>query len=491
MDAFVAYEQYTSNNEWISASRSVFLSNQIPYMFFGGTSNQQNDGKAAQTAYRNIFGRLAYNYDEKYLVDFTLRRDESVKFADGRRTGVFPGISAGWRLSKESFIKDHFRFIDQLKLRASWGMAGSDAVSDFQYLQTYVLGSGYGFGTQPQSYPTINSSGIANPFITWEVSNNTNIGLEGSFKNSQFGFEVDYFISKRNNILAKKNASVPTYTGLALPDQNIGKTQNQGVELLLKYNNRIAKELTYNVNFNFTYVKNKVLFRDESPLIPDYQKAAGHSIDAYTLYKANGIFHTQKELDDAPAKYPGTRVGDIRYVDFNADGVINSKDRVKMNESPIPELIYGLTLGIKYKGFSVNTLLQGQAKAKVWLNPTTRNGNINIPVWMYKDRWTATNPGGNMPRAFNNRSETVNELTSDFWLRDASFLRLKTVEIGYTIPERTVRNLGIQNLRLYVSGFNLLTFSKMDGDYDPEMNNALGVYYPQTRIFNAGVNLTF
>ncbi|HEX9510308.1 MAG TPA: TonB-dependent receptor [Puia sp.] len=491
VDAFVAYEQYTNNNEWISATRSVFLSNQIPYLFFGSTSNQQNDGRAAQTAYRNLFGRVAYNFDERYLVDFTLRRDESVKFANGRRTGVFPGISAGWRLSKESFIKDHFPSIDQLKLRASWGQAGSDAVADFQYLQTYVLGTGYGFGTQPQTYPTINSSGVANPFITWEVSNNTNIGLEGSFKNGLFGFEADYFISKRNNILAKKNASVPTYTGLVLPDQNIGRTQNQGIELLLKYNNRITKDLTYSLNFNFTYVKNKVLFRDESPLIPAYQKAAGHSIDAYSLYQTDGIFHTQKDIDDAAAKYPGTRVGDIRYVDFNGDGVINSKDMVKMDESPIPQLIYGLTLGVKYKGVSVNALLQGQAKARVWLNPTTRNGNINVPKWMYQDRWTTDNPGGTMPRAFNNRSETVNELASDFWLRNAAFIRLKTVEISYTIPERMVRNLGIQNLRLYVNGFNLLTFSKMKGDYDPEMNNALGVYYPQTRIFNAGVNLTF
>ncbi len=491
IDAFAAYEQFSMYTETISATRSIFLTDQIPYLFFGGTDNERNDGSATQTAYRNLFGRVAYNYQEKYLVDFTLRRDESVKFAEGRRTGVFPGISAGWRLSEENFIKDRFKSIDQLKLRASWGQAGSDAVNDFQYLSTYVLGPGYGFGVQPRNVPTINSSGVVNPFITWEVANNSDIGLEGSFKNGLFGFELDYFISKRNNILAKKNASVPVYTGLSLPDENIGRTKNQGIELLLKYNKVITQDLSYYLNLNFTYVKNKVLFRDESPLTPDYQKSAGHSIDGYLLYKSDGIFHTQKELDDTDAKFPGTRLGDIKYVDYNNDGVINSKDQVRSNESPVPQLIFGLTFGARYKGFALDGLLQGQARAKVWANPTTRNGNINIPLWMYEDRWTANNPEGTMPRAFNNRSETVNELFSDFWLRDASFLRLKSLEVSYSLPQKLISHLGIQNLRFYVNGFNLLTFSKMKGDYDPEMNNSLGVYYPQTKIYNAGVNLTF
>jgi len=491
IDAFVAYEQYDMNYEFISAKRSVFLSDQIPYLFFGGTQNELNDGSAGQTAYRNMFGRIAYNFKEKYLAELTVRRDESVKFPTDKRVGYFPGISAGWRISEETFIKDNFHFINNLKLRGSWGQAGSDAVGDFQYLATYVLGQGYAFGSQAQTNPSISPSGVPNPFITWEVANNSNIGLDGDFWNGKFGFEVDYFISKRSNILAKRNGSVPNYTGLVLPDENIGKTKNQGIEILLKHHNRISNDFSYDVSSNFTFVRNKVLFRDEAVNIPDYQRQAGHSIGSYLLYQTDGIFKTQADLDKTAAKYPGTQLGDIKYVDVNGDGKINSKDMVMVNENPTPEIIFGFTLGINYKGFAINSLFQGQADAKVLVNPTTRNGNINIPLWMYNDRWSSNNTNGNMPRAFNNRSETVNELASTFWLRNASFIRLKTVELSYLFSNRSLKNLGIEQLRIYTNGFNLFTIDKMQGDYDPEMNNSLGVYYPQTKIYNVGVNLTF
>jgi TonB-linked SusC/RagA family outer membrane protein len=491
VDAFVAYEQYEMNYDLISAKRSVFLSDQIPYLFFGGTQNELNDGTAGQTAYRNIFGRVAYNYKEKYLAEVTLRRDESVKFPSDTRVGYFPGISAGWRISEEKFMKERYPFINNLKLRGSWGQSGSDAVGDFQYLATYVLGQGYAFGSQAQTYPSITPSSVPNPFITWEVANNSNIGLDGDFLNGLLGFEFDYFVSKRSNILARRNGSVPSYTGLVLPDENIGKTVNRGIELFLRHHNRIGKNFGYDISGNFTFVKNKVLFKDEAANIPDYQKQEGHSIDSYLLYETDGIFATQDELDKEPAKYPGTQVGDIRYVDVNHDGKIDSKDKVMVNENPTPQIIYGVSIGLNYKGFAVSSLFQGQGRAKVIVNPMTRNGNLNVPLWMYEDRWTADNPNGKMPRAFNNRSETVNELPSTFWLRDASFMRLKTLEISYLVPGKIVEKLGISRFRIYANGFNLFTIDKMQGDYDPEMNSSLGVYYPQTKIYNVGINLTF
>jgi TonB-dependent starch-binding outer membrane protein SusC len=491
IDAFVAYEQYSMNYDVMSAQRSVFLTDQLPYLFFGGTQNELNNGSAGQTAYRNTFGRIAYNYKEKYMAEITMRRDESVKFAPDKRVGYFPGISAGWRISEENFIKNNFHFIDNLKLRGSWGQSGSDAVGDFQYLATYVLGQGYAFGSQATTSPSISASSVPNPNITWEVANNSNIGLDGDFWNGLLGFEMDYFWSKRSNILAKRNGSVPSYTGLVLPDENIGKTLNQGIEILLKHHNRISRNISYDISGNFTFVKNKVLFKDEAANIPDYQKQAGHSIDSYLLYETDGIFETQADLDKTPAKYPGAQVGDIKYIDVNGDGKIDSKDKVMVNENPTPMVIYGLTLGINYKGFSVSALMQGQADAKVLVNPMTRNGNLNIPLWMYDDRWTIDNTKATMPRAFNNRSETVNELPSTFWLRNASFARLKSLELAYSISSELLKNLGISQLRIYVNGFNLFTIDKMKGDYDPEMNSSLGVYYPQTKIYNLGINLTF
>ena len=491
IDAFIAYEQYDMNYELISAQRSVFLTDQLPYLFFGGTQNELNNGTADQTAYRNTFGRIAWNFKEKYMAEVTMRRDESVKFAPDKRVGYFPGFSAGWRLSEEGFIKNHFNFIDNLKLRGSWGQSGSDAVGDFQYLATYVLGQGYAFGSQAVTSPSISASSVPNPNITWEVANNSNIGLDGDLWHGLLGFEMDYFWSKRSNILAPRNGSVPSYTGLVLPDENIGKTLNQGIEILLKHHNRLSRNLSYDITGNFTFVKNKVLFKDEASNIPDYQKQAGHSIDSYLLYKTDGIFETQADVDKTTAKYPGTQVGDIKYVDVNGDGNIDSKDMVMVDENPTPRIIFGLTIGINYKGFSISSLIQGQAEAKVLVNPMTRNGNLNIPLWMYNDRWTIDNPNAKMPRAFNNRSETVNELPSTFWLRNASFARLKTVEVAYSISPALLKNLGITQLRIYANGFNLFTIDKMKGDYDPEMNSSLGVYYPQTKIYNLGVNLTF
>ena len=491
IDAFVAYEQYDMNYELITAQRSVFLTNQLPYLFFGGTQNELNNGTAGQTAYRNTFGRIAWNLKEKYMAEITMRRDESVKFAPDKRVGYFPGISAGWRISEEDFIKKHFNFIDNLKLRGSWGQSGSDAVGDFQYLATYILGQGYAFGSQAVTSPSISSSSVPNSNITWEVANNSNIGLDGDLWHRLLGFEIDYFWSKRSNILAHRNGSVPSYTGLVLPDENIGKTLNRGIEILLKHHNRLSRNLSYDISGNFTFVKSKVLFKDEASNIPDYQKQAGHSIDSYLLYETDGIFSTQADIDKTAAKYPGTQVGDIKYVDLNGDGKIDSKDKAMIDQNPTPRIIYGLSIGINYKGFSISSLIQGQGEAKVLVNPMTRNGNLNVPLWMYDDRWTIENTTAKMPRAFNNRSETVNELPSTFWLRNASFVRLKTLEVAYSISPEFFNKLGITQLRIYANGFNLFTIDKMKGDYDPEMNSSLGVYYPQTKIYNLGINLTF
>ena len=493
ISAFAAYEQYSTNNEWISASRSTFLSNQIPYLFMGAADDQKNDGSGYEYAYRNFFGRAAYAYNSKYLLDITLRRDESLKFAPSNRTGWFPGISAGWRLSEEAFVKKNFKSIDNLKLRASWGQMGSDNVSDYQYLASAAIraaGSSMVLGANPAVVPTLYLTGTSNPDISWEVANTYNVALEGSLWKGLFGFELEYFYSKRSNILATRNASVPTYTGLVLPAENIGKAQNQGVEVLVTHRNHIGL-LRYDIGVNVTYTANKILYMDESANIPNYQRREGHPIDSWLVYKTNGIFNNQKEFDETPVKRAGAQLGDIIYVDVDGDNAITDKDKVRLYASSLPKYTFGIPMNFEYKKFDMNLLWQGQEGAKTYLNPTERNGDINVPLWLYNDRWTtATGETATMPRAFYHRSETYNTITSDFWMKDASFIRLKSLQIGYSLPENIISKLSMSSVRFYVSGFNLLLFDKIK-DYDPEVVNNLGVFYPSTKVYNLGVRVIF
>ena len=493
LNAFVAYEQYSFNSEWIQATRSTFLSSQIPYLFAGDPNTQKNDGSGSEYAYRNVFSRIGYNFNEKYLVDFTLRRDESLKFPKDNRVGYFPGISVGWKISDESFIKNRLKFVDHLKIRASYGQMGSDNVGDYQYLATaalYGTFDSYVLGYPPSLVSTLYFIGTPNPLITWEVANSYNLGIDGSLWQGLLGFEVDLFLSKRSNILAARNASVPFYTGMTLPSENIGKAQNQGIELLLTHHRTIG-DFSYDVSGNMTFTTNKIIFMDESPFVPDYQRREGHPIDSWLLYRTDGIFNTQEEFDATPVKRAGAQLGDIKYIDVNEDGVIDNLDMVRVYDSPMPKFFYGLNLDLAYKNFQLTMLWQGQAGAKTYINPTTRNGDINIPLWMYDNRWTPENAeNATMPRAFYHRSESYNNLASDFWLRDASFLRLKTLELTYSLPTSLVSKISCSNIRVYVSGFNLLLFDKVK-DYDPEIVNGLGIFYPATKVYNMGVRVTF
>lgn len=493
ISAFAAYEQFSMNTEWINGTRSSFLSDQIPYLFMGAIDGQKNDGSGSETAYRNYFGRIAYAYDSKYLLDFTLRRDESLTFPPDQRVGWFPGISVGWRLSEEDFIRNNYKMIDNLKLRASYGQMGSDNVGAFQYLASAALRPGTEsmvFGPEGAVVPTLYITGTPNPNIHWEVANSYNVAVEGSLWNGKLGFELEYFFSKRSNILARRNASIPLYTGLSLPDENIGKAQNQGFEILLTHANRIG-EFKYDVGVNLTHTANKIIYMDESPRTPDYQKREGHPIDSWLVYLTDGIFNTKDKFDNTPVKRAGAQLGDLVYVNVDGDNSISDNDRVRLYSSSLPKYTFGIPMNFEYKNFDLSLLWQGQAGVKTYVNPTTRNGDINIPMWLYENRWTPETAGtATMPRAFYHRSESYNTISSDFWLRDASFLRLKTAQLGYTLPKRISEKASMSLVRFYVSGFNLLLFDKMK-DYDPEVVNSLGVFYPSTKVFNIGLMVTF
>ncbi|HEX7467797.1 MAG TPA: SusC/RagA family TonB-linked outer membrane protein [Methanobacterium sp.] len=476
------YEQRKGQGNTFEAFRSNYVSTAIPQLFAGSSdkNNQANDGSGAESARLNYFGRVTYDFAGKYLAQFIFRYDGSQNFPKNNRFGFFPGISLGWRLSEETFMKK-FEFINNLKIRASYGEMGNDQVGTFQYLNTYRFGNNYVIGNSDVT--GLVQAGVPNPDITWEVAKTYNLGLDATLWKGLLGIELDLFKTRRSNILTKRTAVIPDYTGLLLPDENIGIVDNKGFELILSHNNTIG-ELKYSLSGNISFARNKVIFADEVPAAETYQLATGRPIGSQLYYVSMGIFENQAQIDAYP-HFIGTKPGDIKYKDVNKDGVINSLDQIRINQTATPEIVYGFNASLVYKKFNLSIFLQGQENAKVFIggnftNMTYSQGNFSD--WRAENHWSPDNStNATMPRASDGTSDN-NSLNSTQWLLDAGFLRLKNVEIGYKLPH---------NLRIYLSGNNLVILhdhmSKQG--FDPETTGFW--YYPMLRTYNIGLDLTF
>jgi TonB-linked SusC/RagA family outer membrane protein len=491
ISAFVAYEQSETKDASFSASRLNFLSTDLPELSQGGSlpTDYGNSGSSFRTARQNFFGRVNYSFKGKYLAEFQLRYDGSSIFPEGNRFGFFPGISAGWRLSEEPFIKK-LGFVDNLKLRASYGQLGNDKVTTYQYLDQFGLQSGlFATGDPAGNVTGIGFNKLANPNITWEVAKKYNIGLDGTlFKN--FSFVLNFFKEDRSNILAKRSSSIPVLSGISsdqIPDENIGSVENKGVEIELNYSGKI-NDFGINIGGNFTFAKNKIIYLDEAPNTISYQKYTGMPIGSDLFYQASGIFRSQSEIDNYP-HLPGTVPGDLKYLDYNGDGIINASDRVRSDLTAVPQIVYGITAGVTWKDLDLTVLFSGQARSQQYLLPDA--GTIgNFPSSWADNRWSPTNPDGTYPRVTDRSSTTYESYRNTFWLRNTAFLRLKNIQLGYSLPKNFVSKINLAGVRVYTSGFNLLTFTSLK-DYDPEGADANGYFYPQQKIYNIGINVTF
>ncbi len=482
LSAFLAYEQNQTRTDNFGGRRTGFESAQIDQLFAGSQANQQIGGSAAQGARQNYFGRASYGYKDKYLAQVIFRYDGSQIFAEGKRFGFFPGASLGWRISEEDFLKGN-RVISNLKLRASYGLLGNDRVAQYQFLNIFTYGNGY--VVNGQDVQALNPGVAANPNITWEKQANADVGVELGLFQNRLTFEGDVFYNKRTDILAYRNVTVPQYTGLILPTENIGRVDNRGFDASLTYRTawRGAK---FNIGGNVTYARSKVVFIDEGNVFSQsYQKLEGQPLGALLVYDAIGIYQTADQLRQTPG-LAGSRVGDLIYRDVNGDGVVNSDDRIRLGRNATPQMQFGLNLGVDWKGFDLTALFQGQAQA---VQEITYNFSLgsNGPDYFLSNAWTPTNTGASLPRI--GRSKQTNTL----WVRDVSFVRLKNIELGYTLPRTLLSKVGIQTLRFYVNGYNMLTFDKLkkDGLPDPENVNIQGWQYPLTKSVNFGLNLTF
>ena len=489
-------ETRTGGLENFDAYRRYFVSTAIPQLDAGGTNALNNGGTAEHNARLNYFGRVNYNFSEKYLAEFVWRVDGSYIFAEAGRYGFFPGLSVGWLLSEEDFWQNSLSSITEyVKLRASYGVTGNDRIDPWQYLSTYSFNDENVVFDVSTEHRALVESRIPNPDVTWEVAQQMNVGIDASFLNDKLFVTADYFNYNRSNILWVRNASVPASTGLTLPRENIGKVRNRGFDFDISYENQ-AGDLTYTISGNGGYAKNEITFWDESPGAPSYQQSTGNPMpsdpdhpDDDLYYQAIGIFSDQGAVDNYP-HWPGARPGDVIFKDVNDDGVINADDRVRSDKNNIPTFTGGISARLQYRQFDLSVLFQGMGGAVRYLRFEASGNFGNYLLSDYEDRWTPDNTDGTKPRMYDRIDQYYRSQRSTYLLHKTDFVRLKNVELGYNLSDNLISRINIQNLRIFVSGFNLLTFSPGYQDFDPEDDRTGGLNYPLQRIINAGLSVT-
>lgn len=504
ISGFVGYEQQSSKSRNFWAQRRGFPTADHSELFAGSDDGQQSSGSSSEAATVSYFGSLSYDFNKKYFVDLTLRRDGSSNFGPSKRFGTFPGVALAWAINEESFMQN-IKWLNALKLRTSYAEMGNDRIAPFQYLTRYNYGGPvnaarpnyYVFGVAGTSYNGYTSANVPNPDVTWETAFMRNIGLSFTVLSNRLSGDINYFHQKREGILVTRAEAIPDAAGLTLPAENIGKVNNFGLEIEMLWRDKIGK-VDYNIGFNFTQAKNEVKYLAEAADTPEGLKREGKPLDSYVIYPTNGIFRDQAEVNAATVKLPGTVEGEPYYIDTNEDGVINSKDRIRKFTSNVPEIQYGIAGGLNYKNINFNFLFQGQAKAEM-LVFFDQNGAK--PDYVFNERWTPNNRNSRYPRAFGAGDAFSSSLSgnadnfegADFWLRDASFLRLKEIELGYTFNKDKIK---IGDLKVFARGFNVLTmFSDIYKlGLDPEAtgyNNFRGATYPSLKTYTFGVNFSF
>ncbi len=455
----------------------------------------------------SLFGRVSYNYDEKYMLQATIRRDGSSRFGPNNKYGTFPSVSVGWNIMNEKFMEQTQGWLSNLKFRASWGKNGNDNIGDFQYTVLNAMGNNVLFGNPAIKQIGSKASTTANPSIKWEESEQTDFGLDFGFFNQALTFTVDYYIKKTNGMLM--TMPIPSYVGESKPIGNTGDMENKGIEFELGYKWNIS-DAHFAIKANATYTKNTLKNLGNESGFLDYDGVQGFTggslargsngmpFPYFYGYKTNGVFQNYNEVNsyvnaDGGLIQPSARPGDTRFVDINGDGQITSDDRTMIGKGT-PDWNFGLNFNADWRGFDFNMFFQGVAGADIF-DATYRTDVTagNYPTYML-NRWTGEGTSNKYPilRAGDNTNWQV----SDLYIVDGSYLRLKNISLGYTLPRSLTRQISIERLRFFVMAENLVTWTKYWG-FDPEISSggkSLGIdkgVYPQARIWTVGLNLTF
>ncbi len=505
ISAVFIYEQYegaTNNFSLYRWTFPLFAKDQ----FFAASQDQKNIGAGGQETEDgrlSYIGRLNYEYADKYLFSASFREDGSTKFAPGKRWGFFPSVSAGWVISKENFFIDHriSDFVYMLKIRASFGMTGNDSVGGWAWQDTYNVGGSYYLGSSGTVMPGLTYAGIPNPNITWEKSKAYNIGFDANFLN-HFNLTADLWFKRTYDILGPRILALPVEFGGTMPNVNYGETNSKGFELELEYKNMIGQSFSYAIKGNIGLSTNKVVRKDVAANAQWVDDPNGKTMGYLTAYDCAGIYRTQDDLNQEPAGFTifgqAPVLGMLRHKDISGpdgipDGKVDSYDRIKvgnygLNQAPIS---FGVNINLEYKGFTVSMLFSGFAGFKKFYEDSFGR---NIGQYMrytewWDDYWTETNVNGTKPKPFpwgDSRATYANNST--FNLYKGSFLKMRYLNIGYSLPSTWVEKIGIKSAQVFVSGTNLFTLSKFKV-YDPEISNFMS--YPIQNTYSLGLNINF
>lgn len=475
-------------------------------------ANRGNRTVNNELAYHSqgITGRFAYYYNQKYLMEFNFGYNGSENFTPGKRYGFFPAGSIGWVVSEEEFMKKA-SWIDFLKVRASYGLVGSDNVSSrFPYLAFYGSGSGYDFGNNFGTNVGGTSEGnLANANLTWEKARKLNVGIDFTTLNQRLALTIDAFYEYRFDIITDMNSDgimgYPDIVGKDAALQNLGEVSNRGVDIELSWNDKIGKDFRYYIRPNLTFSRNRLEYKAEVARKNSWRKETGKRLYENFVYVFDHFVADQEEADrlNKIAYQPWGQLipGDVVYKDLDRNGVIDDEDRTAMGNPRSPELMFGIPFGFQYKNFDFSVLLQGATKSSILLNgaavfdfPQFEQDKIGRVKKMHLDRWTPeTAATAKYPALHYGTHDNNKNGNSSLFLYDASYLRLKNVEIGYNVSPKLLRKFHVQQARIYVQGLNLLTFDKLgDVDIDPETKSGDGAsWYPIQKVFNFGIDITF
>lgn len=498
------------NYKYQKAVRKKFPNNELTDMNAGDASTQSNEGYTAELAMISWFARINYDFAGKYLLEANIRADASSRFAEGHRWGYFPSFSGAWRISEEAFMESaKDSWLSGLKIRASWGQLGNqDALSGsnndyYPALNTYNLDSKYAFGG------SLNSGYYQRKYrletISWEKASTWGVGVDFTLFNKLNG-SLDYYNRKTTGIIM--DVTVPKEFALDAYKDNVGSMRNSGIEINLSYNTKIG-QVDFGIAGNFSYNKNEILdlgggdpnkYLDATDGYSQRNKV-GEAMNSYYIYRADGFFNSQEEADAYTAKYGNPfgktfKAGDLRYVDTNKDGKLTADDREYCGSSD-PKIIYGFNINAGWKGIDLSLMFNGAAGVKRLFDGYEVYGNFSgdaaHPATIWRDAWTHDNHDASMPRIFydTNSASSSRSVQSDFWLQDTSYLRLKNLQLGYTLPKGWLNSVGVENIRIYYSVENLLTFDKMKINIDPESTSQRLSSYPLLRTHAFGVNVTF